>query len=192
MSWYKIVLRRVRPDDCDVLLEWRNSPSVAIFMYNDRQISSGEHKAWFKAMLEDDSSIYWIVEISDRPCGIISVNNINPDDCSASWAVYLADEADRGKGCGLYLEYCILSYSFDQRKFRRLRCEVLETNCPMQKLQETVGFELVGRLHARAVKDGRPVDALVYVITFEKWPQTRAALHDRLRSKGIEPIPLLS
>jgi UDP-4-amino-4,6-dideoxy-N-acetyl-beta-L-altrosamine N-acetyltransferase len=161
-------------------------------MYNDHQISSDEHKAWFKAMLEDDSSIYWIVEISDRPCGIISINNINPDDSSASWAVYLVDETDRGKGLGLYLEYCILSYSFDQRQFRRLRCEVLETNCPMQKLQESLGFELVGRFHARALKAGLPVDALVYVITLEKWSQTRAALDERLRSKGIEPIPLLS
>ena len=188
----EVGLRPVRADDCERLLDWRNRPAVARYMYTDRPILPEEHRVWFERMLTDQNSVYWVVELSGEPCGIVCVTDLDRSNRSPSWAFYIADETVRGGGIGLYLEFCILSYVFEACKFDSLQCEVLETNLSVQRLHESVGFEMSGRLKERAIKDGRPVDALCFIITKGGWLESRGRLEERLRSKGIEPIPLLA
>jgi RimJ/RimL family protein N-acetyltransferase len=50
MSAHTVVLRDVTEGDRQRLLDWRNSPEVAAFMYSDHRIGQAEHDRWFDGM----------------------------------------------------------------------------------------------------------------------------------------------
>jgi len=168
---------------------WRNSSAVAQNMFTDHKISESEHRSWFAGMKDDARTRYWIIELEGRPVGVANVVAIDFDNKDAAWAFYLADEATRGKGVGLYVEYCVLDCVFDFWRLDRLRCEVLTTNLGVCALHESVGFKQTGR----AIKHGKPVDAVSYSMTKSEWNSIyKQRLAERIRSRGRCPLPLLS
>ena len=193
MSNIDVGFRRIRDSDLQTLRAWRNSPEISQAMYSEHHITEEEHKAWFLALRQDASKSYWIIELDGRAVGLANVINIDFQDRSAEWAFYLADASTRGKGVGLYVEYCVLACVFDYWNLEALNCEVLETNAGVSAMHESVGFVQTDRLVGRVMKNGKPVDALAYVMKKDDWVSARRhQLEERIRAKGREPAPLLS
>jgi UDP-4-amino-4,6-dideoxy-N-acetyl-beta-L-altrosamine N-acetyltransferase len=188
-----INFRRVCDGDAFAIRTWRNDPNVARFMYTDHQISEQEHRAWFAQIQKERSARYWIIEVAGKSVGLVNVTDLNFDRKSASWAFYLADPGIRGRGIGLYVEYCVLCCVFGHWALETLRCEVLETNPDISALHKSVGFKEAGRLPERAIKDGQPVDSIAYAIERGAWVSIhRVQLEERIRARGRTPRPLLS
>ena len=62
--------RNLELADAENLLEWRNSDSVAPFMFNDRPIQLDEHLSWVRRSLHDEpTSIRRIFVAGDQPSG---------------------------------------------------------------------------------------------------------------------------
>ena len=193
MSNGNLSFRRISEGDLKIIRAWRNSPDVARHMYTDHQISEAEHRAWFAKMRSCLDASYWIVEYDGRPVGLANVVEINFDHRSAAWAFYLAEAQVRGKGVGLYVEYCVLACVFDYWELETLRCEVLETNADVCALHKSVGFAETGRLSRRTTKGEMSVDAIAFAMTKYDWNSTyRARLEGRIRARGRNPSPLLS
>lgn len=58
-----VLLRRVRPSDEHLLLEWVNAPdSLANKLHTTRPVSPQEHSRWFAARLADAGTSMWIIE----------------------------------------------------------------------------------------------------------------------------------
>ncbi|MGD9727470.1 MAG: UDP-4-amino-4,6-dideoxy-N-acetyl-beta-L-altrosamine N-acetyltransferase [Hyphomicrobiaceae bacterium] len=189
----KIAYRRIQEADLPQLLVWRNDPDVARHMYTDHTITPEEHAAWFARIQQNPTASYWIILLDDLPVGLANVVDIDFDTKGATWAFYLADASTRGKGVGLFTEYCVLECTFGYWGLDVLRCEVLETNPDVCAMHESVGFARTGRLTARVTKAGRAIDAITYAMTNKEWREVhKPALEARLKSKKRDPLPLLS
>lgn len=193
MSRTDIAFRRIEESDLPTLRAWRNSREVSRYMHTDHQISESEHKAWFARIQKDPRIGYWLITWNDTPVGVANLVDIEPEKKDAVWGFYLADPATRGQGIGLYAQYCLLALVFDAWKFDTVRSEVLEINPYVLAMHEGIGFARTGRLPGRAVKDGKPVDAILLTMTRSTWATTaRAQLEERIRAKDRQPLPLLS
>lgn len=89
-------LRKVRPEDVDLLYEWANDPEVRKNAFNTAQIPYEDHVRWFAGLLADASAHQYILCSGGRPVGQIRLN-IEEGNALIDYSVAAKD---RGKGYG--------------------------------------------------------------------------------------------
>ncbi|HET9159675.1 MAG TPA: UDP-4-amino-4,6-dideoxy-N-acetyl-beta-L-altrosamine N-acetyltransferase [Caulobacteraceae bacterium] len=184
-----VTLRRLRPEDKDRLLAWRNSPEVAPYMYSDHVISGPEHEAWFAALEGDPRRAYWIIELNGSPVGLVNLYDIDERNGRAAWAYYLANPAVRGQGVGAQIEFAMLDHVFIARGLNKLWCEVLAENEAVWKLHLSFGFKEEARLRAHVTKGGLARDVVGLGLLAEDWKRVRPDCEARLKLRRSGDLP---
>jgi len=164
-------LRAIRPEDKEIMREWRNSPEVSKYMYTDDHITPETHEKWFHRILSDPSCRYWIITYKDKGVGVANICDISERNKRCFWAYYIADPGVRGKGVGAVVEYEILRYVFEELKFNRLCCEVLSFNETTVKTHESFGFKKEGCFRQHICKGGVFHDVISMAILKEDWEE---------------------
>lgn len=180
----RVDLRSVGPGDRARLLDWRNSPEVARWMYSDHVITPAEHDRWFEAALADPRRRYWIIEVDGRPVGLANLYDIDRQNRKTGWAYYLADPDLRGKGVGAYVEFWVIEHVFGEAGLSRLWCEVLVENEAVWKLHESFGFQREALFRQHVWKSGQPRDVVGLGLLAEDWRHARPESVRRLQAKG--------
>lgn len=184
-------LRPLAREDGPRVLAWRNSETVARWMYGDHAISEAEHGRWLESVLAARASarpdrLYWIVELESTPVGVANFASIDRETRTAEWAYYLADPAVRGRGVGAAVEYAMLQHAFGRLALARLRCEVLVENAAVIALHESFGFRREALLRAHGLKDGAWRDVVGLGLTAADWALAAPACAERLRARGYD------
>lgn len=182
----QVELRAVEARDKPRLLDWRNRPDVARWMYTDHTISPDEHDRWFAGALADPHRRYWIIEVDGRPVGLANLYDISPEHHKAGWAYYLADPDLRGKGVGAYVEFWMIEHVFREEGLTKLWCEVLVENESVWKLHESFGFRREAMLREHVWKTDGPQDVVGLALLAEDWRQARPESVRRLQAKGYD------
>lgn len=71
-------LRRVRPEDCKLLWEWRNDSDVRIACFNSESVSWNKHTAWFDSKIKEPRCLMFICEDHGTDIGQVRL------DCQAN------------------------------------------------------------------------------------------------------------
>ncbi len=171
-------LRPFELSDITRILEWRNLPEVAAYMYTDHRISEVEHASWFAGAMSDPSKRYWIIELDGLPVGVANLYDISDRQRRAYWAFYLADSRVRGKGVGSATERFVMRYAFEELQLEKLCCEVLATNEGVIKMHQRYGFATDGILRRHVVKHGERIDVVTMSLLREEWAASRWASRD--------------
>jgi len=179
-----VALRPVEAADSERLLEWRNQPEVARWMYTDHVISPAEHARWFAAAMADPARKYWIIELDGEPVGLANLYDISPANRKCAWAYYLASPSVRGKGVGAFVEFWVIEHVFRDLGLDKLCCEVLVENEAVWKIHESFGFQREALFRHHVWKAGQPLDVVALGLLAEDWTKVRAESAERLRAKG--------
>ena len=59
-----ISINKIKKDDCDIILDWRNDPISRLNSRNKNIISKQDHSKWFKSKLKSTSDITLIAKVS--------------------------------------------------------------------------------------------------------------------------------
>lgn len=180
-----IELRDIRPEDQDMILEWRNRPAVARYMYTDHRITVEEHERWFERIRHDPTCRYWIIVCDGVDVGLVNIYNIDQTNRRCYWAFYVADPDVRGRGVGSFVEYSVLHYVFDEVGLNKLCCEVLASNQAVVDMHRSFGFQQEGLYREHIVKEGQPCDVAALAMLRNEWESLRPTLEERLRRKGL-------
>ncbi len=178
-------LREVTENDRQRLLDWRNSPDVAPYMYSDHVIAPAEHDRWFDGTFGDDGRKYWIIEVDGKPVGLANIVDINRTHGRCAWAYYLADPGVRGLGIGSWVEFQVIEHVFGVLGLAKLWCEVLVANEAVWKLHLRHGFQQEALFRRHIVKQGQPMDVIGLGLLAEEWRARRDEMAERLRTKGF-------
>ncbi|WP_323756863.1 UDP-4-amino-4,6-dideoxy-N-acetyl-beta-L-altrosamine N-acetyltransferase [Roseivirga sp.] len=168
-----IELIKLSLDDIEQVRVWRNSPNVASYMYNEREISPSDQRNWFNSINEEKSR-YWLISYDEKKIGLASVTGIDHTLQSCYWAFYLGESSVRGAGIGAKVEYNVLEYVFNELKLNKLRCEVFVDNDKVIKMHEKFGFRREAYYREHCVKEGKKLDVVGLAILKSEW--------DRLKS----------
>lgn len=179
-----VALRPAAPADSQRLLEWRNQPDVARWMYTDHVISPEEHARWYAAALADPARKYWIIELDGEPVGLANLYDLSPANRKTSWAYYLASPSVRGKGVGAFVEFWVIEHVFNDLGLDKLCCEVLIENEAVWKIHQSFGFQREALFRHHVWKAGRPLDVVGLGLLAEDWAAVREESAERLRAKG--------
>jgi UDP-4-amino-4,6-dideoxy-N-acetyl-beta-L-altrosamine N-acetyltransferase len=140
-------LRKIKDDELQLILSWRNSPSVRSKMYSRHIISTEEHLEWWKKIYDSNTHLYFMYELEEKPLGVVAFTGIDEVSNNSFWAFYAAPEAP--KGTGSRMEFLALEYAFNELNLHKIQCEVLDFNTPVIKLHEKFGFKIEGILRAQ-------------------------------------------
>jgi len=93
-------LRPISSDDCRLIFDWANEPSVRNASFSSSPISWETHVAWFERALNDENLVLWIAENNlGIPVGQV---RFTLEHHEATISISL-DHAHRGKGYGVEL-----------------------------------------------------------------------------------------
>lgn len=168
-----IQLIKLSLDDIELVRSWRNSPDVASYMYNEKEISSSEQLDWFNR-INEESSKYWIILYNGKKLGLASVTGIDYTLQSCYWAFYLGDSSVRGAGIGAKVEYNVLEYVFNELNLNKLRCEVFVENDKVIKMHEKFGFRREAYYREHCVKGSKKLDVVGLALLKSEWARLKS------------------
>lgn len=169
-----LVLRKVKEEDLQMIMEWRMKPEVTKYMYTDPVLDLEKQKNWFKQISIDDSSRYWIIEMDEVSIGLLSISDIDNKNKKCVWAYYIADTSFRGRGIATLLECNIYDYVFDKLNLNKLCCEVFEFNDMVVSIHKKFGTEVEGVLKEHIIKNNEKYNVVVMGIVKDKWERIKS------------------
>lgn len=171
-------LRTISRDELELMLSWRNAPSVRANMYTSHEISMTEHLKWWDRISTRTDQQYFMYAHQSTPLGIVAFNAIDLDHQNSSWAFYAAPTAP--KGTGSRMEFLALDHAFSNLKLHKLNCEVLAFNTPVIRLHEKFGFKVEGIFRDQHKKDHEYVDIYRLGILSAEWAEKRSDMLNKL------------
>ena len=176
-------LRSIKDQDIEIMLSWRNAPSVRENMYTRHEISLAEHQSWWQKVKESLHHRYFMYECSGVPLGVIGFTDIDPENNNSSWAFYASPDAPRGTGSRM--EALALEYAFSVLKLHKLKCEVLAFNKPVIKLHNKFGFMVEGIFREQHKTDKEYVDIYCLGLLKVEWECKRNDMLVKLLNMAI-------
>lgn len=138
-------LRPVIASDCNIILKWRNAPSIRKFMFNPAVIPYKAHKAWFnQALLNPNKKMYLLVDENEL-LGFIQFDlSVIDQKTVIEWGFYKGKNSRAGLGSRL-LELAMIE-AFENLKAAAIIGNVIGSNLRSIALHKKLGFtELLGQ-----------------------------------------------
>lgn len=175
-------LRAIKLEELELMLSWRNAPSVRANMYTRHEISLPEHLAWWARIQGRSDQQYFMYELDALPLGIVAFNELDELNKNSSWAFYASTTAP--KGTGSKMEYLALEYAFTKLGLHKLCCEVLAFNSVVIKLHEKFGFKVEGILREQHKLEDAFTDIFRLGILAKEWFAKREEMRLKVCGKS--------
>lgn len=123
-----------------MVLEWRNSPQVRKWMYNQEIISFEDHSNFVKSLSSREDKLYWLVYKDDEPVGVYDITNINREQDQAENGLYM-NPAPKFTGSGFeFVRACFFMF-FGIMKIGRAVGGAAANNKNIIFIDQFFGFE---------------------------------------------------
>ncbi len=167
---------------------WRNSTSVSQYMLTNHTISPEEHSKWIAHLRTTTTAKAWVIRADGNPVGLVSLNNIDVEEHTAEWGMYLADPSVRGKGVGSAVLYQLLEYAFNTLHLRLISTSVLDNNPTAVHLYEKFGFRVDPAKKQSLVREGKTIGVMTMALSRDLWAQTKQSLQEEITQKETAPL----
>lgn len=145
----------------NLILRWRNNPSIRCWMYTDHIISDKEHYNFLKNLKTDEKNYAWIIKNNNNQyIGVISINRYDAKNKNAYLGIY-ANPEEKILGAGSQLMDCLKYIAFNIAKLHTLKLEVLANNNNAIKFYKKQGFKKEGVLKEFIIKNNKFIDVLI-------------------------------
>ncbi len=135
--------RLINEADSLLLLTWRNSDHVRIYMKNSDLITREIHQQWFQKIITSETDLYFVYEQNKTPWGIVYFNNIDRNTTAAEWGFYLGKQ-NLPKGTGTKMLNNAILLATNKIKLSRIYATVLSTNNKSLYMHLKLGFKQEG------------------------------------------------
>lgn len=167
----KRVLRPMTHGDIDLVLGWRNHPTVSRYMYTRRLITVQEHREWFERASQCCRRHLLIYEQDMTPVGFVNINVVDEPGRRAKWGFYLAPDAPPGSGQNL--GQTTLIYAFETLSLHKLYGEVLADNSRSVRFHERHGFHHEATLRDHFYDNDNYYDVVGFGLLADEWRRSQ-------------------
>ena len=154
--------------DAPFVVSIRNDPRFGGMFYNS-SISEEDHRRFIRAA-DERGEINWLIEREGEPVAVSGIYNF--------------DFANRKAECGrvaslqprvFHMNWVVSAHvAMDVIGTNKLYIETLEQNTIIARGVERMGMVREGLLRAHVIRDGVPLNVLVFSNTYDEWDGMRA------------------
>lgn len=158
----RVTLRPITEADTDLIVRWRNTPSVMQNFIFRQQFTPEMHRNWLATKVATGQVVQYIIvdKAEDRPVGSVYYRDVDPDNRSAEYGIFIGEEDARGKGFGTETAQLFTRFGFDQLGLHRISLRLLAENLPARRSYEKAGFVQEGIFHDMVMLDGQYRDVV--------------------------------
>jgi UDP-4-amino-4,6-dideoxy-N-acetyl-beta-L-altrosamine N-acetyltransferase len=178
-----ISFRPLQREDTEKIRLWRNQPHIRRYMLTDHVISREEHAVWFERVFGNPRYRHWIIRCGEEDVGLLNLYDIDAGNRKCSWGFYVAGSNVRGKNVGMFAEFFVLQYVFEELQFDKLYCETLDFNRGVLRLHEAFGFAPEQHSRRRIVRSDGTHEVICLGIVKSEWEKKRPEFERIFRSK---------
>ncbi len=172
------LLRQMKKEDLEQVLQWRNSERIRQSMYTDHIISESEHLAWFLRVMETKSSYHYVFEYDHNPIGVVNVNGINQYNMTCHWGFYLG-EITAPRGTATVMGIMAIDEIFYDLKMRKIIGEAIASNSDSITYHLRLGFAQEGILREQILKNNVPTDVVTFGLIEHEWKTKQPLLKQK-------------
>ncbi len=137
---FGIILESLNLETAELIRNWRNNPQINKFMDYKKIISFEDQKLWFEKIQKQNSN-YFLIRKEDLPIGMIHIEKIDLEDCSAHVGLFIGDSTYQGTGIALSASLCLLEYAFETLNLHLVYAKVKNDNTQAIQYNQFLGFE---------------------------------------------------
>lgn len=168
-----LTIRRLRSDDLELVLGWRNDPTIRSMMLSSREIALPEHLAWFDKASKSDSKALYIFSLDDVDAGFGQLG-WDKQSLVADWGFYASPSAPKGTGTRICAK--LLDAAFDELGLAKVGAQVLHFNQKSLALHKRLGFVQEGILRSHHWDGATWQDLYCFGILKNEWPGSAEGL----------------
>jgi UDP-4-amino-4,6-dideoxy-N-acetyl-beta-L-altrosamine N-acetyltransferase len=129
-------------DEKKMVLQWRNHPDIAKWMFTQETISLEDHLSYIESLKSKKDKVYFLVKKGLEAIGVIDLANIDYEKRSAEIGIYAKPQL---RGVGSYLMEAIIDYALHKLKINTLFAKVFTENISAIKLYKRYHFKTYGK-----------------------------------------------
>lgn len=162
----QIYLRALNLSDVtQTYTDWLNDETTCQYNSHHRFPNTIEKtKAYVEGINNSSSNLTLAIceNNTNKHLGNVSLQDINPVDSNAEFAILIGESSSHAKGVGTEATTLIIEHAFSALNLHRIYCGTSQDNIPMQKLAIKTGFTQEGMSKDGLFKNGHFVDILHY------------------------------
>lgn len=136
----KVTIRPIERKDTDNIIRWRNSDGVRLKFIDQRLFTKESHEAWLSKFVDTKKVAQFIISVDGEDVGSIYLRDIDYDEKTAEYGVFIGEESARGKGVGYEATGLILDYAFNDLLLDKVFLRVYADNEHAIRSYERSGF----------------------------------------------------
>lgn len=158
----RVTLRPITEADTDLIVRWRNTPSVVRNFIFREPFTPEMHRNWLATKVATGRVVQYMIEVkaTDRPVGSVYFRDIDPVNHSAEYGIFIGEEDARGQGFGSETARLFTEFGFARLGLHRISLRLLEENLPARRSYEKAGFVQEGIFHDMVMLDGQYRDVV--------------------------------
>lgn len=163
-------LRPIADADTDLIVKWRNTPSVVQNFIFRQTFTPEMHRNWLAAKVATGQVVqYIIIDKADaKPVGSVYYRDIDNHNRSAEYGIFIGEESARGKGLGTETAKLFTDFGFAELQLHRISLRVLAENTAARRSYEKAGFVQEGVFRDMELLDGQYRDVVFMARLAEK------------------------
>ncbi len=169
----KVRLRGLEREDWEVHFEWNHDSEMPRnlhyiwFPQSRAAVKKWVDEAAVKSPKGDNVDLV-IETLAGQQVGVIGVQNADPRNGTFKYGVAILREHQR-QGYASEAIRLVLRHYFDELRYQKVIATVYSFNAASQKLHESLGFQLEGRLRHMIYSNGQYHDELIYGLTDDEF-----------------------
>lgn len=168
-----VVLRKIREDDLERIMNWRMQPDITKYMNSDPKLTLEGQKKWFEKIKKSETDFYWVLVVDGVPSGIASLVDYDKQSGKIHTGVYIAEKSKRSLQLTMELQWSLYDYAFDVLGVHKVCEEVFEANKAVNRILDMIGSKREGVLRDHIYKNGTYYNVVVRGILKEEWDSLR-------------------
>ena len=163
-------LRPIADADTDLIVKWRNTPSVVQNFIFRQTFTPEMHRSWLAAKVATGQVVQYIIidKADDKPVGSVYYRDIDNHNHSAEYGIFIGEESARGKGLGTETAKLFTDFGFAELQLHRISLRVLAENTAARRSYEKAGFVQEGVFRDMELLDGQYRDVVFMARLAEK------------------------
>ena len=153
-------LRPINENDTDLIVKWRKNPSVRENFIFRELFSPEMHQKWLENKVFTGEVIQYIIEDkTGLPVGSVYFRDIDRQNESAEYGIFIGENSARGKGFGSETAILFTDYG-NSIGLKHIILRVLKDNIAAEKSYIHAGFIPI-REEVAVTSDGESVDIII-------------------------------
>lgn len=165
-----VTLRPITDADTDLIVKWRNTPSVVQNFIFRQTFTPEMHRSWLATKVATGQVVQYIIldNADGKPVGSVYYRDIDNHNRSAEYGIFIGEESARGKGLGTETARLFTDFGFAGLHLHRISLRVLAENTAARRSYEKAGFVQEGIFRDMELLDGQYRDVVFMARLAEK------------------------